>query len=64
MPVLPPQQSGAQLGNGLVLCATCHIGITKPLNGANMVHDYPGLGGPAPAQPAAASLGAPPPPKG
>lgn len=49
LPVLPARQSGAQSGNGLVVCATCHVGITKPLNGANMVHDYPGLSGPAAA---------------
>ena len=44
LPVLPEQERGPQLGNGLVICATCHHGVTKPLNGANMVHDYPGPG--------------------
>ena len=58
LPVLPARQSGPQLGNGLVLCGTCHLGITKPLNGVNMVHDYPELTGPAPALPAAADQGA------
>jgi photosynthetic reaction center cytochrome c subunit len=24
-------------------CATCHQGVAKPLNGANMVKDYPEL---------------------
>ncbi len=43
--------AGAQLGNGLVACATCHQGLTKPLNGANMVNDYPGLGPLAPPGP-------------
>ncbi len=43
LPVLPARQSGQQLGNGLALCATCHQGVTRPLGGANMVHDYPGL---------------------
>ena len=45
LPVLPAQQSGPQHGNGFVSCATCHQAITKPLNGANMVKDYPGLTG-------------------
>ena len=43
LPVVPPRETGAQLGNGLVLCGTCHMGSTKPMGGANMVHDYPGL---------------------
>ena len=47
LPVLPANQAGALPGNGFVTCATCHQGVTKPLNGANMVHDYPGLAGPA-----------------
>ena len=46
LPVLPARETGVQFGNGFVLCATCHTGIIKPLNGANMVHDYPGLSGP------------------
>ena len=54
LPVLPARQTGQQLGNGLALCGTCHQGVTKPLNGANMVHDYPGLfPAAAPAAPAA-----------
>lgn len=43
LPVLPERQRGVQLGNGLVVCKTCHYGLTKPLNGANMLHDYPAL---------------------
>ena len=43
LPVIPAQQRGVQQGNGLVVCATCHQGVPKPLNGANMVHDYPAL---------------------
>ena len=44
LPVLPERFRNPQLGNGMVNCATCHMGLTKPLNGANMVQDYPGLG--------------------
>ena len=65
IPALPARQSGPQLGDGLVLCSTCHLGVTKPINGANMVHDYPGLTGPVTASPAAADQGATPlPPPG
>ena len=46
LPVLPANDLGPQPGNGFVVCATCHLGITKPMNGANMVHDYPGLSAP------------------
>jgi len=46
LPVIPAREAGPQGGNGLVNCATCHFGVTKPLGGANMVHDYPGLAGP------------------
>ena len=42
-PVIPARQSGVQVGNGLVVCASCHYGLPKPLNGANMVKDYPAL---------------------
>lgn len=44
LPVLPGRMTGVQAGNGYVMCATCHQGITHPMNGANMVRDYPGLG--------------------
>ncbi len=60
LPVLPARQEGAQTGNGFVVCATCHQGIIKPMNGANMVNDYPGLvEPPAPAPHAAAAAPAP-----
>ncbi len=53
IPALPERMTGAQIGNGLVNCATCHQGILKPMNGANMVHDYPGLTRPlSPTDPA------------
>jgi photosynthetic reaction center cytochrome c subunit len=47
LPVLPDRESGLQQGNGLVLCATCHTGLPRPLNGAAMLPDYPGLTDPA-----------------
>ncbi len=47
IPALPPRARLPRTGNGFVLCATCHYGLPKPLNGANMLKDYPGLGGPA-----------------
>ena len=43
LPVIPARQSGLQNGNGLTVCKTCHYGVPKPLNGVNMVHDYPAL---------------------
>ena len=46
LPVMPMHERGPQHGNGFVNCATCHQGVTKPLNGANMVKDYPGLSAP------------------
>jgi photosynthetic reaction center cytochrome c subunit len=59
-PVVPAREQGPQAGNGLANCATCHHGAPKPLGGADMVDDYPGLVGPAP-QAAAAAI---PPPHG
>lgn len=53
IPAIPARLTGAQAGNGLVTCVTCHLGVTKPLGGANMVHDYPGLTAPAPQASAA-----------
>ena len=41
-------QSGQQPGNALLTCATCHYRLPQPLNGANMVKDYPGLVGTSP----------------
>lgn len=43
LPVIPARQSGVQTGNGLAVCKTCHLGLPKPVNGANMVKDYPAL---------------------
>ncbi len=43
IPVIPARMSGPQTGEGLVVCATCHFGLPQPLNGANMLKDYPGL---------------------
>ena len=51
IPAMPVRMQGAQPGNGLVACGTCHQGLTNPLNGANMVNDYPGLGPLAPPGP-------------
>ncbi len=44
---LPAEDRGARTGNGFVVCATCHTGLPKPLDGAAMLKDYPGLAGPA-----------------
>jgi hypothetical protein len=41
----------------MVVCKTCHQGVLKPLQGVNMVNDYPGLGGPVSAK----AIDAPPP---
>jgi photosynthetic reaction center cytochrome c subunit len=54
MPVLPARDQGPQGGNGLVVCATCHYAQPKPLGGANMLQDYPGLTGTATTASAAA----------
>ncbi len=43
IPVLPARETGVQGGNGLVVCATCHYARPKPLDGAEMLRDYPGL---------------------
>ena len=45
MPVIPDEQRGQQPGNALLTCGTCHYRLPQPLNGANMVKDYPGLVG-------------------
>ena len=42
-------------------CTTCHQGVYKPLYGVPMLNDYPGLRGPHPAVPAAATAAPPPP---
>ena len=44
---------GAQVGNGLADCATCHRGAPKPHDPAAAPGGFPGLAAPAtPAQPA------------
>ncbi len=60
IPVIPARMSGPQTGEGLVVCATCHFGLPQPLNGANMLKDYPGLR-PAAAAAVPAGIDAPPP---
>ena len=53
-PIVPADETGPQNGNSLVICASCHYGNPRPLNGVNMVHDYPLLiGSPNPAATAA-----------
>jgi len=63
-----PIRHGPQGDVFKVNCATCHKGVTKPLNGAKMAADYPALTAPAslvvaglpvPAAPAAAMAAAP-----
>ena len=51
IPAMPERMRSAQTGNGFITCGVCHQGVTKPLNGANMVNDYPGLGPLAPPGP-------------
>lgn len=51
MPVIPSYQTGQQPGNALLTCGTCHYRLPKPMNGANMVKDYPGLVGHSPPAP-------------
>ena len=48
LPVIPDYESGQQPGNALLTCETCHYRLPKPLGGATMVKDYPGLTGTAP----------------
>ena len=53
-PNIPPRAAAIQNGNALANCGTCHYGSPKPLNGVNLVHDFPAL------QKAAATAAAPP----
>ena len=39
-PIVPAHETGAQTGNALAVCGTCHYGSPKPLNGLNLVHDH------------------------
>jgi photosynthetic reaction center cytochrome c subunit len=41
--VFPPNRLGSQGDPLKVNCATCHQGLNKPLNGAQMVKDFPEL---------------------
>jgi len=53
--ILPASRKGP-LGDPLkVTCSTCHNGAYKPLFGASMLKDYPGLAGPLPIKTAAAA---------
>lgn len=44
-PNYPPHRLGPTGDAAKVNCATCHQGVSKPLNGAPMAGDYPELGG-------------------
>lgn len=61
IPVIPDRETGVQPGNGMIVCATCHYSEPKPLGGAAMLTDYPGLTAPAAPPASAAALPAPPP---
>ena len=47
-PNMPIAEGGAKEGNALAICATCHYGAPKPLNGANLVDGHPWLKGATP----------------
>ena len=51
--VFPPSRLGPNGDTPKVFCATCHQGAYKPLYGAQMAKDFPGLHGPAAAASAA-----------
>lgn len=48
-PEFPPHRLGPLGDVPKVECATCHRGAYKPLYGADMLKDYPSLGGEAAA---------------
>ena len=56
---LPPRMRGAQIGNGLVDCATCHRGAPRPRDPAASAGGVAGLIGPSPA-PTTVAAAAPP----
>ena len=56
-PTHPPRELGALDGNGLVNCATCHVGAPKPLQGANLLSGFPELAVAPPARVAALGAG-------
>ena len=58
---LPPRMRGAQIGNGLADCATCHRGAPKPHDPAAPAGGFPGLtGSPSPPATVAAAAAAQP----
>jgi photosynthetic reaction center cytochrome c subunit len=63
--LLQPAQRGPAGDGPKVFCGTCHAGLNRPLNGVNMVKDFPELIGTkaelAAAPPPAAMVGAAPP---
>jgi photosynthetic reaction center cytochrome c subunit len=50
----PAHRLGATGDVAKLNCATCHQGVNKPLNGAQMLTNYPELAAPRPGAPAAA----------
>jgi photosynthetic reaction center cytochrome c subunit len=60
-PLLEPEQLGPAGDGPKIYCATCHAGVSRPLNGLNMVKDFPELIGTkallSAAPPAAAMAG-------
>jgi photosynthetic reaction center cytochrome c subunit len=42
-PLFPAAKKGPTGDVGKVACATCHLGVSKPLNGAPMLKDHPEL---------------------
>ena len=60
---LPSRLRGAQIGNGLVDCATCHRGAPKPSQPASPPGGFPGLTAPPPPAPTTVASAAPLPPR-
>ena len=48
VPAIPEHQLGQQPGNALLTCGTCHHGLPRPLQGANLGSSYPELTGAQP----------------
>jgi photosynthetic reaction center cytochrome c subunit len=51
--ILPVSRKGPLGDPKRIACETCHQGAYKPLYGAPMLKDYPGLQGPSPSAPVA-----------
>ena len=51
LPAIPEHQMGEQPGNALLTCGTCHHGLPRPLQGANLGASYGELIGAAPPSP-------------